>query len=161
MSMRRRLQLVYDNTEEQWMNTAVKVAFATNNREKVNQHFGAAESFAIYNVDPEHFAFVEALEFDKLDMDGNEDKLMPKIKALEGCVAVYAQAVGGSAVKQLKSKGIQAMKVPANSDIKSLLKSLQNELQAGPSAWLARAIQDTLPANPQRFDAMEAEGWEE
>jgi len=161
MKMRRRLQLVYDNTEEQWMNTAVKVAFATNDREKVNQHFGASESFAIYSVDPEHFAFIEAMEFDQLAMDGNEDKLMPKIQALEGCVAVYAQAVGGSAVKQLKAKGVQAMKVPPNSDIKGLLQGLQRELQIGPSAWLARAIQDTMPADLQRFDAMEAEGWEE
>ncbi len=161
MVMRRRLQLVYDNTEAQWMNSAIKVAFATNDRETVNQHFGAAESFAIYSVDPERFAFVEAVQFDKLEMDGNEDKLTPKIAALADCVAVYSQAVGGSAVKQLKAKGIQAMKVAPNSDIKCLLQGLQKELQAGPSAWLARAIQDTMPANPNRFAAMEAEGWEE
>ncbi len=161
MPVRRRLQLVCNHTEAHWMNTAIKVAFATDDRDTVNQHFGAAQSFAIYSINPEHFAFIEAVGFDQFDMDGNEDKLTPKIAALEGCVAVYSQAVGGSAIKQLKAKGIQAMKVAPGSAIKELLKALQDELQAGPSAWLARAIQDTQPTDPSRFDAMDAEGWEE
>lgn len=143
------------------MDTAIKVAFATQDREHVDQHFGAARSFVIYQVTPERYALLEAMDFDALAMDGNEDKLTPKIAALDGCVAVYSQAVGGSAIAQLKAQGIQAMKVPPGSSIKRLLEGLQAELKAGPNAWLARAIQQQQPADPQRFDAMEAEGWEE
>ena len=38
------------------------------------------------------------LQHSSLDMDGNEDKLSVKIAALEGCIAVYSQAVGASAI---------------------------------------------------------------
>jgi nitrogen fixation protein NifX len=161
MTFQRRLQLVRCNTEEDWMNAALKVAFATADMKHVDQHFGAAKSFAIYAVGPEHACMVEANEFGKLDMDGNEDKLAAKIDALSGCIAVYSQAVGASAIGQLKAKGIQPVKVSPGAEIAGLVESLQQEMREGPSRWLAKAIAETLPADPSRFDAMEAEGWEE
>ncbi|MES9970723.1 MAG: NifB/NifX family molybdenum-iron cluster-binding protein [Candidatus Thiodiazotropha sp.] len=161
MSLTRRLQLVGCNTEDRWMSTALKVAFATSDMKHVDQHFGAAQSFAIYAVDMEQICLVEALEFGKLDMDGNEDKLVVKIDALDGCIAVYSQAVGASAINQLKAKSIQPVKVSPGAPINGLLSSLQDELKQGPGSWLARAIQNASPADPSRFDEMEADGWEE
>lgn len=161
MSQMRRLQLVGCSTEDQWMKAALKVAFATSDMKHVDQHFGAAQSFAIYAVDMEHVCMVEASEFGKLDMDGNEDKLAAKISALEGCIAVYTQAVGASAIGQLKAKGVQPVKVSPGAEISDLLESLQDELRQGPSSWLAKAIATTMPVDPARFDQMEAEGWEE
>jgi nitrogen fixation protein NifX len=166
------------------MATALKVAFATSDMKHVDQHFGAAQSFAIYAVDQDQVRFIEASEFGRLDMgrsertrapneDGdavrplfdasghNEDKLAGKIAVLEGCVAVYSQAVGASAINQLKAKGIQPMKVAPGAVIGDLLESLQDELRQGPSSWLAKAIAANLPADPGRFDQMEAEGWSE
>ena len=161
MSLQRRLQLVACNTQEQWMKTALKVAFATSNMKQVDQHFGAAKSFAIYAIDQEKFCFLEATEFGDLSMDGNEYKLAAKISALDGCIAIYSQAVGASAVKQLKASGIQPVKVSAGADINELLISLQQELIQGPASWLAKAIASTMPADTARFDDMDAEGWEE
>ena len=66
----------------------------------------------VYALDRERVCLVEANEFGQLAMDGNEDKLAAKIAVLEGCIAVYSQAVGASAIKQLKAKGIQSVKVP-------------------------------------------------
>lgn len=161
MTLQRRLQLVDCNTEESWMDTALKVAFATSDMKHVDQHFGAAQSFAIYALDQEKACLLEASEFGQLSMDGNEDKLEAKIEVLDGCIAVYSQAVGASAVNQLKAKGIQPVKVSAGVEIDDLLSSLQDELVQGPSSWLAKAIANTMPADPSRFDDMEAEGWEE
>ena len=161
MTLQRRLQLVGCATEAPWMDTALKVAFATTDMKHVDQHFGAAKSFAIYAVDPQNACFVEANEFGVLDMDGNEDKLSVKIDALAGCIAVYSQAVGASAINQLKAQGIQPVKVSPGAQITDLVESLQQELREGPSAWLAKAIAAITPADPSRFDAMEAEGWEE
>ncbi|MCG7960413.1 MAG: NifB/NifX family molybdenum-iron cluster-binding protein [Candidatus Thiodiazotropha taylori] len=143
------------------METALKVAFATSDMKRVDQHFGAAQSFTIYALDQQKVCFVEAVEFGKLDMDGNEDKLVAKIDALKGCIAVYSQAVGASAINQLKMKGIQPVKISPGASISSLLESLQQELREGPGSWLARAIKNTMPADPSRFDEMEQEGWEE
>lgn len=161
MSLTRRLQLVGCTTEDKWMTTALKVAFATSDMKSVDQHFGAAQSFAIYALDQDKTCFVEAIEFGKLDMDGNEDKLAAKIDALAGCIAVYSQAVGASAINQLKARGIQPVKVSPGAAISGLLSALREELRQGPGSWLARAIQSAMPADPSRFDEMEADGWEE
>lgn len=143
------------------MATAIKVAFASTDMEHIDQHFGAAESFAIFAVTPDEVQLIEATQFGKLEMDGNEDKLDAKIKVLDGCVAVYSQAVGASAVAKLKAANIQPVKVSAGADIRELLNALQDELRQGPSAWLAQAIKRMQGVTSQRFDAMEAEGWDE
>jgi nitrogen fixation protein NifX len=143
------------------MSTALKVAFATSDMKHVDQHFGAARSFAIYALDQERICFVEAIEFGKHAMDGNEDKLAEKIQALDGCIAVYSQAVGASAINQLKAMGIQPVKISPGAAINGLLFTLQDELKQGPGSWLARAIQQATPADPSRFDQMEADGWDE
>lgn len=143
------------------MSTAVKVAFATSNLKEIDQHFGAAESFAIHAIDAETATLVEVIQFGQADMDGNEDKLAAKIAALEGCIAVYCQAIGASAVNQLRPLSIQPVKVTAGTPVSQAIRSLQAEMRLGPSAWLARAIENQNPERASRFDAMEAEGWSE
>lgn len=143
------------------MDTAVKVGFASTDMKHVDQHFGAARSFAIFSVDPEQSVLLEVVQFDSEAMDGNENKLAPKIAALEGCIAVYAQAAGASAIGQLKKKGIQPIKVTPHSSVTELLRCLQEELREGPSAWLARAINARRSDDADRFRQMDAEGWEE
>ena len=127
----------------------------------VNQHFGSAKSFAIYAVDPERTEFVEAAQFGALVQDGNEDKLAIKFDLLKECAAVYCQAVGASAVKQLVALGIQPVKVHEDSPIQKLLEDLQKELRSGPSSWLARAIKQQSGADMNRFEDMADEDWQE
>ncbi|WP_081679246.1 nitrogen fixation protein NifX [Methylobacter luteus] len=143
------------------MDTALKIAFATTDMEYVNQHFGSARSFAVYAVDMENSELMEAAQFGELAQDGNEDKLSVKIQLLDGCAAVYCQAIGASAVNQLIGNGIQPVKVHEGSKIKDLIADLQNELKAGPSSWLAKAINKHKAPDPSRFDQMENEGWDE
>ena len=90
-----------------------------------------------------------------------EDKLSVKIDLLSGCAAVYCQAIGGSAINQLIAKGIQPVKVHEGSKIKDLIVDLQNEMKAGPSSWLAKAINQHKTSDPERFNQMEDEGWDE
>ena len=143
------------------METAIKVAFATTDMGHVNQHFGSARSFAVYAVDPENFEMLEAAQFGELAQDGNEDKLSVKIQLLDGCAAVYCQAIGASAVKQIVAQGIQPIKVHEGCTIQSLITDLQNEMKAGPSSWLAKAINQHKGPDSGRFDEMETEGWQE
>lgn len=164
MSLQRRMRIMDAHIEGPPMETALKVAFATTDMKHVNQHFGSAQSFAIYAVDMEDASLLEVVQFGVLEQDGNEDKLVAKIDLLNGCAAVYCQAVGSSAVKQLIARSVQPVKVSEGAPITGLIKDLQNELRAGPSAWLAKAIKAiTQHKKPDssRFDAMEAEGWDE
>jgi len=158
MTMKRQLKVVgSDNIDT----TSIKVAFATNDRKRVNQHFGAAEGFAVYRVSPSGYELLEVAQFGRLDMDGNEDKLGAKIEALSGCIAVYSQAIGASAIGKLRAQGIQPIKVAPETIVSSLLHALKRELRDGPSAWLKRAIEQQSPRSESRFDAMAAEAWEE
>ena len=143
------------------METAIKVAFATSDMLHVNQHFGSARAFAVYAVDPERAEMLEAAQFGELEHDGNEAKLSVKLELLAGCAAVYCQAVGASAIKQIVAQGIQPIKVSEGCSIKSLLADLQAEMRSGPSSWLAKAISQQLGPDPKRFDAMADEGWNE
>lgn len=143
------------------METALKIAFATTDMETVNQHFGSAKSFAIYAVDMDDAQLLEAAQFGELQQDGNEDKLSVKIELLNGCAAVYCQAVGGSAINQLIAKNIQPVKVHEGGKITDLIVDLQNEMKAGPSSWLAKAINQHKSPDPERFNQMEDEGWDE
>ena len=143
------------------MDTALKIAFATTDMDSVNQHFGSAKSFALYAVDPDHSQLLEAAQFGELSQDGNEDKLSVKIELLSGCAAVYCQAIGGSAINQLIAKNIQPVKVHEGSKIKDLIVDLQNEMKAGPSSWLAKAINQHKAPDPSRFNQMEEDGWDE
>jgi nitrogen fixation protein NifX len=160
MSLTRRLHIVCEE-EKKFMDTALKIAFATSDMNTVNQHFGSAKSFAVYAVNQDESQLLEAAQFGVLAQDGNEDKLSVKIDLLDGCAAVYCQAIGASAINQLIAKGIQPVKVHEGSKIADLLKDLQNELKAGPSSWLAKAMKKYQNPDPKRFDAMENEGWDE
>ena len=160
MAIQRRMQVV-DSVDSSFIDSALKVAFATTDMETVNQHFGSAKGFAIYAVDPEKFNLIEAAEFGKLQQDGDEDKLVEKIHMLDGCAAVFSQAIGASAIRQLVASGVQPLKVSEGSIIKDLLISLQDQMRQGPSAWLAKAIERQSSPNMNRFDDMEAEGWDE
>lgn len=163
MALQRQLKLLkvdaLEKPEEPAMR--IRVAFASSDLKKVDQHFGSAERFVLYDVIPEEHSLHEVFEFGSLDQDGNERKLLEKFVALEGCVAVYCLAVGPSAVRQLMGLNIQPLKVAFGTSINSILQELHKELKQGPEGWLARALAVKAGKDESRFDAMEEEGWDE
>lgn len=141
--------------------TSLKVAFATTNLKTVDQHFGSAERFAVYLIEPGASTLHSVAEFGQLQQDGNENKLVEKFALLDGCAAVFCHAIGASAIRQLLALGIQPLKVPEGASIAQLVENLKKELAEGPAGWIARAIEMNRPKDPSRFDEMELEGWEE
>jgi nitrogen fixation protein NifX len=137
----------------------LKVAFATDDRVRVNQHFGASQGFAIFALDGERSQLVGVAEFSRESMDGNEDKLPAKIAALSGCAAVYCLAVGGSAVRQLLAGGVQPLRLDEETPIERLLAELQRAVREGGVPWVEKALHREKDAS--RFDRMAEEGWQE
>lgn len=135
----------------------LRVAFASDDRTTVNQHFGAAAGFAIYAVDGERWQLVEIAEFPPESMDGNETKLPAKIAALAGCAAVYCLAAGGSAVKQLLAAGVQPVRLDDGVRIETLLKQVSGAIRDGGISWVDKALR----SDAGRFERMAADGWEE
>lgn len=161
MGLQRRMRVVDGGAAENDAAVSIRVAFATSDMKHVDQHFGSAQGFVFYAVNPERSGLLEASQFGLLAQDGDEDKLEAKIDSLKGCAAVFCQAVGASAVRQLLGQGVQPVKVTPGVEIADLLASLQEQLRDGPSAWLAKAIQRQDQPDMGRFDTMESEGWDE
>jgi nitrogen fixation protein NifX len=150
----RHLRLV-ENTEEHAMK--VKIAFATSDRRAVNQHFGAAESFAVYEVGESETRLIEVAEFIETAMDGHEGKLAAKVELLGDCAAVYCNAVGASAIQQLLAASIQPMRVDEGTLIDELLCGLQKNLVGDPPVWLAKHLKKQVGGG----DFAEDEEWQE
>lgn len=133
----RHLRLV-DTIREDAMK--VKIAFATSDRKAVNQHFGAAEAFALYELGEHDARLVEVAQFTETEMDGHEGKLAAKVELLGDCAAVYCNAAGASAIQQLLAAGIQPMRVDEGSSIDELLSGLQKSMANEPPLWLAKHL---------------------
>ena len=118
----------------------VKIAFATSDRRAVDQHFGAAEAFAVYEVGETETRLIEVAEFIETAMDGHEGKLAAKVELLGDCAAVYCNAVGASAIQQLLAASIQPMRVDEGTLIDELLCGLQRNLVNDPPVWLAKHL---------------------
>ena len=120
----------------------MKIAFTTSDKVHINAHFGWAKTIDVYEISDSGYSFLETLSFGgELKEDGNEDKLVPKLKALEDCTIVYVSAIGGSAAARLIKKGVTPVKARDESDeIKEILDRLVQTLKGSPPPWLRKAL---------------------
>ncbi|NJK36905.1 MAG: nitrogen fixation protein NifX [Oscillatoriales cyanobacterium RM2_1_1] len=122
----------------------MKVAFATRDRVHVDSHFGSADKVDVYSVSKTGYNFLGTIEFGgNLNEDGNEDKLIPKVKALSDCAIVYVSAIGGSAASRLIQNKITPIKAQSEEDeITNVLGELVKTLNSSPPPpWLRKVIQ--------------------
>ena len=121
----------------------MKVAFATQDLETVDAHFGWAKNIAIYDLDPSSFRLSGVVSFESnLAEDGNEDKLVPKIEALKGCSILYVAAIGGSGAARVVAQKIHPIKVEKPETIADLLERLRVLLNGTPPPWMRKIMRD-------------------
>ena len=119
----------------------MKIAFATQDQQRVDAHFGWAKHLAVYDVSPEGYRFVQDFGFgEDLAEDGNEDKLAPKLDAIRDCAIVYVAAIGGSAAARVVATKIHPIKVAQPEPILDILDKLQEVLKGTPPPWLRKAL---------------------
>jgi len=132
----RRLHLVKKREE-----LSMKVAFATQDLKRVDAHFGWAKNIAIYELTPEGYTFLEAVQFDgDLKEDGDEDKLAPKLEVIKDCALLYVAAIGGSAAARVVANKIHPIKVTGPDPIDETLEKLKDVLNGTPPPWLRKAL---------------------
>lgn len=121
----------------------MKVAFTTRDKIHINAHFGSAKQIDVYDVNTEGYNYDKTIEFNgNLNQDGNEDKLVPKIKALSDCTIVYVSAIGGSAAARLINSKITPIKARSEEDkIEEILANLVKTLKSNPPPWLRKVMQ--------------------
>lgn len=120
----------------------MKIAFTTTDRVHINAHFGWAKEIDVYEVADDGYEFLETLKFEgDLKQDGNEDKITPKLDALNDCTIVYVTAIGGSAAARLIKKGVTPVKARSEEEeIADILTKLVQTLKGNPPPWLRKAL---------------------
>jgi len=119
----------------------MKIAFATQDQQRVDAHFGWAKHLAVYEIDTAGYRFVQDFGFgEDLAEDGNEDKLAPKLAAIADCAIVYVAAIGGSAAARVVASKIHPVKVTQPEAILDILDKLQEVLKGTPPPWLRKAL---------------------
>ncbi|MFP3801455.1 nitrogen fixation protein NifX [Paraburkholderia sp. SIMBA_027] len=119
----------------------MKIAFATQDKVHVDAHFGWAKSIVTYDVTADGHTFVESFDFGgKLEEDGDEDKLAPKLDAVKDCAILYVAAIGGSGAARVVALKIHPIKVPQPEPIEDMLAKLRDVLKGTPPPWLRKAL---------------------
>jgi len=155
----RKLHIEPRPTEETF---SLNVAFATDDRKNVNQHFGSSQGMLIYGINAHEWHVLEAIEYAEVSTS-THNKLPTRISDLVGCSAVFCNACGASAVKQLLEKNIHPIKVIEGHVIHDLLKEITQELDGEPCGWLAKSLkqkeEDSKGKKAQRLSQLIDEEW--
>lgn len=90
-----------------------KIAVASSDGKIIDQHFGQANQFYIYEVNNADYEFAELRKLENVPQNFNSDydKFLYIIKALSGCRIVVASQIGQGAIKFLGKNGIHAFDV--------------------------------------------------
>ena len=91
-----------------------KVAIASNNNQTINEHFGRARHFLIFDLVEQQFKLTEVREFAAPHTYGqshNMGEIMNMVNSLADCQLVLASQIGPGAAKILEIKGIKSYAV--------------------------------------------------
>lgn len=137
---------------------ALRVAIATQDLQNLNAHFGSARRFAIYDVTPSDWSFVETVAFDAASdesgshrVDG-DDKIAAKVKGLAGCRLLFCLAIGGPSAAKVVSANIHPVKLPQAQPIEAVLERTRAMLSGSPPPWLRKVLAGAGAVAKPRFD---------
>lgn len=128
----------------------MKVAFATTDGINIDEHFGRAGKFAIYELTKDGYKFVEMRHFaDGLDTEivetkgmgeVHEDRVQKKVDRLSDCKIVYLTEIGGPSAARLVKKGMMPIKVKEIVSIEESLQKLMETIRKSPPPWLKKVM---------------------
>jgi nitrogen fixation protein NifX len=128
----------------------MKVAFATTDGKNVDEHFGRAGMFAVYEISDNGHELVELRKFangidravtDTKDKGQEHDEaVQSKVERLADCKLIYLTEIGGPSAARLVKKGIMPMKVKEPVAIEQALKQLGDTIKKSPPPWLRKAL---------------------
>ena len=117
----------------------MKVAFASTDKIHVNEHFGRAEEFYIWDVGPDNAEFNGIVQV-KTEGDDEADRIEARCSGLAECAVVYVAEIGGPAAARLVAKKIHPIKSKDQAPIKETVEKLQEVLRNSPPPWLRKAL---------------------
>jgi len=149
----------------------MKVAFASTRGTTVDQHFGRAGSFAIWDITPEGGACVEQRSVAAGDLDlevvstrgmgaEHDDAITAKIAKLSDVKIVYFTEIGGPSAAKLVRQGIMPLKAEEGTSIEATVESLAHTMATNPAPWMRKALASEScdgPGDPDSIDTCRCE----
>lgn len=117
----------------------MKVAFTSSTGEMIDEHFGMAKNFFVWDIGPDASSFVETITIGTQD-DDEEDRIAARAAALKECAIVYTMAIGGPAAAKLVALKIHPMKTNSPVSLPETVSRLQEVLNGNPPPWLRKAM---------------------
>jgi nitrogen fixation protein NifX len=94
----------------------MKVAVVSSDGKVINQHFGRASRFLIYEINCGDIQFIEAREITPLcglsDKGNMDDVLGRSISLITDCKALFCARIGRRPKEELRKKGIKLIEAP-------------------------------------------------
>jgi nitrogen fixation protein NifX len=119
----------------------MRVAFTSTTGESIDQHFGHADHFFVWEVGPD--AAVPLGRIEALAVGDEEDRTIARASAIAGCAIVYTQQIGGPAAAKLVSRRIHPLKTGEPLAVEAAVARLQEVLRGRPPPWLRRLLEPT------------------
>ena len=124
----------------------MKVAFASTDKIHIDQHFGRAEEFYIWEISSDNAEFSGIIQVHE-EGDDPDDRIEARCKGLDDCALVYVAEIGGPAAARLVAKKIHPLKSKDRAPIKDTVEKLQEVLQGTPPPWLRKAMMKDAATN--------------
>ncbi|RMD73508.1 MAG: nitrogen fixation protein NifX [Bacteroidetes bacterium] len=118
----------------------MKVAFASTDKVHIDEHFGRAEQFYIYEIGPDSSEFAGVAQVGDEEAH-TDDRIEARCAALADCALVYVGQIGGPAAARLVAKRIHPLKSRNAEPIADVVEKLQDVLKTNPPPWLRKAMQ--------------------
>ncbi|MEJ2118456.1 MAG: nitrogen fixation protein NifX [Alphaproteobacteria bacterium] len=136
---------------------ALRIAIATQDMANLNAHFGSAKKFAIFDVMTEASAFVEAIGFDTVSDEGGkhaqdgDDRITPKVEALDGVNLLFVNAIGGPAAAKVVKARIHPVKIAEAMSFDDVIARVQTMMKGTPPPWLRKVLAVATGAEKPNF----------
>ncbi len=117
----------------------MKVAFASSDKIHIDEHFGQAEEFVLWEVGPDDANFAGLVQI-KAHGPDEEDKIAARATALTDCAIVYVAQIGGPAAAKLVANHIHPIKSKEQEPITQVVEKLQEVLRGNPPPFLRKAM---------------------
>jgi len=128
----------------------MKVAFATTDGISVNEHFGRAGMFVIYELTSDGPSLIEVRRFSEgrdaaiEETKGmgriHDERVENKVDRISDCRIIYLTEIGGPSAARLARKGIMPVKVKEPVSIEESMQKLYETIKTSPPPWLKKAL---------------------
>ncbi|MDT3425792.1 nitrogen fixation protein NifX [Paenibacillus forsythiae] len=119
----------------------MKVAFASRDGKRIDEHFGQCRTFSIFELNVEKYKWLESRSvYVEDEAEEHESRIARRVEAIGDCTLLFVCSIGSDAVKRLMKDGIMILKVEPESEVIPQMNRLLNLLRERPPLWLVKSM---------------------